>query len=155
MSESYNRGGGVPGLVDVTDATMRALLGTRCLSSPGLAIGTTSAAAVKIANTTTYIINGVFYSKTTAEIAFTNTTVLADGGTAYYLVCLNAAGSGLIVNGSAITGDLPSVPAGYCPIGYVKVVTSGADFTPGTTELSAATVTDTYVNISVLPTTLS
>ena len=153
MAETYNRQSGVPGLQDVQSAVMRQLVGTRCLSSAGLAIGTSSAAAVKIANTVTYSIGGVIYTKTTAEIAFTDTTVQADGTTKYYLLSLNAAGTGLISTGTA--NDLPNPPADYCPIGYVKVVCDGAAFTPGTTLLSASGITDTYVNITVLPLSLS
>jgi hypothetical protein len=46
---------------------------------------------------------------------------------------------------------LPDVDAGYSPVGIIKVATSGAAFVPGTTDLGAGTVTDTYYNVGVLP----
>lgn len=44
-----------------------------------------------------------------------------------------------------------NVPDTVCPVGVIKVATSGADFTPGTTDLGAGTVTDTYYDVSVVP----
>jgi hypothetical protein len=132
---------------------MRHLLGTRCLSSAGLAIGSGDATKLKIANTVTFMIDGVIYTKTTAEIVFTDVTVQPISTTCYYLLSLDSGGNGVITTGTA--NALPDPPAGFCPVGYVKVVTDGTGtFVPATDDLSDAAVTDTYVNIGVLPTTL-
>jgi hypothetical protein len=151
--ESYNKGSGIPALSDVDSATMRTLLGTQCLGTAGLVIGSSAATAVKIANTVPYKIANVLYSKTTAEIAHTDLTVQAADTTKYYLLSLNAAGTGVITQGTATT--LPAVPADNCPIGYIKVVTVAVTFTPGTDSHAAAGVTTTYTNISQLPLTLA
>ena len=87
--------------------------------------------------------------------------------TVFYLVSVNAAGTVAVSQGSyagqAITygsdlskiivgsGDVPELPAGYCPIGVVKVVTGATTFTPGTTALDAASVTATYKDVSLVP----
>lgn len=142
-------------LSDVNHAALRELLGTRVTAKAGLAIGAGDAAKVLIGNTVEYQIAGVMYSKTTAEIAFTDTTVQAISTTKFYLVCLNAAGTGLIVNGTAGEG-LPATPDDYCPIGYVKVVTDATGtFVPATDDLSDAAVTDTYVDLAVKPVSVS
>lgn len=156
MSESYNLGDGRPSLGDIESATMRAMLGTRCFTSPALVIGSGDASKVKIASTVNYCIDNVMYVKTTAEIAFTDLTVQPIASTRYYLLSLNAAGTGVITTGTAT--DLPAVPADNCPIGYVKIITDAdSTFTPATTDLDAATTftSVTYVNISQMPLTLS
>lgn len=151
MAEDYNRESGIPGLKDAQSAVMRILLGTRCDSAAGLTIGSSSAAKLKIANTVQYCIGGVRYSVTTEEVAFTDTTVQPISSTRYYVLCYNAAGTGLIVNGTNGT-DLPNVPAGYCPVGYAKLVTDATGtFVPATDDLSDAAVTDTFADIAVLP----
>jgi len=133
----------------------------RCLSDPGLCIGSASAAKVKIANTTKYLHNGVFKSKSSAEVAFTATThdIPADADTiqeACYLVCLNAAGTPTLHMGEIASGSgnalLPEIPEGLTPIGYVRIaVAAGStDFDAGSDELSAAHLTDTYVNLGFL-----
>jgi hypothetical protein len=150
--ETYNRSGDSKSLSDVTNAVIRSQLGTRAFSSAGLTYGSSAATAVKIANTVPYCIDNVLYSKTTAEIAFTDLTVQAAATTCYYLLSLDSAGTGTLTTGSAL--GLPACPADQCPIGYVKIVTdSDSTFTPGTTELSAATTFDsvTYVNLSQMP----
>ena len=53
------------------------------------------------------------------------------------------------------TGGIPALPAGYCPIGAIKVKTAAATtFTPGTTALDAAGLTVTFTDLSQLPLTL-
>lgn len=134
----------------------------RCLGSPGLVIGTSSTAAVKIANTTPYLWGGQFKSKTTAEIAFTATVddIPSNASSAQerlYVLGLDAAGNGKLIGGaiaSTAGGALypePSAYAGYTPIGAVRVLcASGTGFVAGTTALSAAGITATYYNIGFL-----
>jgi hypothetical protein len=130
----------------------------QALSSAGLAIGTGSAAAVKIGNTVTYLNGGVFKSKTTAEVAFTATTHdIAPHATlvqeAVYLVCLAADGTPTLVMGAIASGSgaaiVPEATAGTTPIGYCRVaVAAGATLFDASTDLlSAAHITDTYVNL--------
>lgn len=131
------------------------------LSAAGLAIGTTSAAAVKISNTVTYLIDGVFKSKTTAEVAFTATThdIAADAAAvqeAVYLVTLAADGTPTLTMGTIASGAgnaaLPDAPTDEAVIGHVRVaVAAGAtDFDAGTDLLSAAHLTVTYTDTGLL-----
>lgn len=137
-------------LKNLVSTVMRFLIGTRAFTSGVLAVGTT-ASKIKTTAAINYCIDGVMYVKAATDdlFTFTDTTELADGDTCFYLLCLDATGAALIVNGTDTA--LPACPSGYCPVGYVKIVTSGAAFTPGTTLLSASTVTDTYVNLSTMP----
>lgn len=104
---------------------------------------------------------------TTADPAYVqpiNSTVL-------YILALNAAGTVAVVQGTyagqqvtygsdlskivTAGGGVPTLPAGYTPIGAVKVATNGvATFTPGTTLLDAAGLTVTYFDLALLPVTL-
>ncbi len=49
------------------------------------------------------------------------------------------------------SGAVPDVPAGFTAIGVLKVVTTTATFTPGTTLLDAAGVLVTYFDVALLP----
>lgn len=134
---------------------LRSLLDTYCMSAPLLVIGSGDAKKIKTTNTVTYCIDGVIYTKATAETVFTDTTVQAISTTHFYLLSVNAAGTLVITNGLAGEG-LPDTPADYCPIGYVKVVTDATGtFVPATDDLSDAAVTDTYVDIARKPATVS
>jgi hypothetical protein len=151
MAEDYNRESGIPGLKDAQSAVMRVLLGTRAATKGGLVIGSGDAKKLKIANTVEYSIGGVAYKVTTEEVDFTDVTIQPISSTRYYVLCYNAAGTGLIVNGKNDT-DLPNVPATHCPVGYAKLVTDATGtFVPATDDLSDAAVTDTFADITVLP----
>lgn len=53
-----------------------------------------------------------------------------------------------VVASSAADPDLPQVPAGYAPFGYCKIVTAAAAvFVPDTTNMDAADVTTTFVDL--------
>lgn len=122
------------------------------LAAPGLVIGSTSTAAVKIANTTKYVCGGVCCSKTTAEIAFTagSASNIATGYETVFALQLNASGTGTLVPGTTALGSgnalYPENPAnGYCVIGYVRVYNNtGSAFTAGTTGLDTSGLTVTY-----------
>lgn len=133
-------------------------MGNRALSAAGLAIGTGSAAQVKITNTVTFLSDGVFKSKTTAEVAFTATThdIPANASAvqeAVYLVMLAADGTPSLVMGTIASGSgnakLPEIPATGTPIGYLRLaVAAGATaFDASTDLLSAGHLTDTYVDL--------
>jgi len=61
----------------------------------------------------------------------------------------------LSLRGSGVAkgdGLVPSIPAGFLPVGLIKVVTGSAAFTPATTALDAANITFTFYDIGgVLP----
>ena len=174
-------------LSKVRDAELRRLLGNQCLSKVTLAINAGSAATIKTTGATIFSIDGVLYTKAALlaqSFAVThNACGEAVGGdqppayvqpvltTVFYLVCLNAAGTVAIVQGSyegqsiAYPNDLskvltgkggrPKEPEGYTAIGVVKIALAGAaTFTPGTTALDAANVTATYYDVSRLPASL-
>ena len=75
---------------------------------------------------------------------------------------VDAAGTPSIINGTPVlTASItagtakalfPEVPSTQCIIGGIKVETDSTHtFTPATTELSAAGITDTYYNLSCVP----
>jgi hypothetical protein len=127
------------------------------LTAAGLTEGT-NAATFKTANTLTYTNNGVFKSKNaTDNIAFStgHTTV------GQYQACLF--GVWIDVDGNVTTSQGPIVTAGDpCPVpgapaanrtlvGLIKVTTGATTFIPGTTDLGAVGVTDTYSDCMVMP----
>ena len=113
---------------------------TDVFTSPGLVIGTSSTAAVKIANTTTFKLLGQFYSKTTAEIAFTATAAnnIANGYEQVFMLTLDYGGNGLLIPGSpslgAGTALLPERPA------PVLLTTTSAITATGSQSVSVANV---------------
>lgn len=153
---------------------------TLCLAAAGLAEGT-AANTIKTVNNITYTIDGRFYSKAATDdiaISFTGPSVYqaptgvgsinggftggTNGSTRLYLVCLNAAGAvsivpGKIVDTAALAAgtvslDFPDAPRGVCPIGAMRIaVTAGTTFIPGSTDLSASGVTDTFYDLMDVP----
>ena len=121
----------------------------RLISSPNLAIGSTSAAKVKH-DAFSFILDGAITEVATSEVAFTATTHdIVDGKEAIYVLSVDPSDSSLALTmGTAVASDAvaPDTPAGELKLGEVKVATSGANFDATTTLLSAATVTDTYTN---------
>jgi hypothetical protein len=128
------------------------------LSTGGLAIGSSSKAKVKIASTVNYLSDGVFKTKTTAEVAFTATThdIAANAASvqeACYLLTLAANGDPTLTMGAIATGSgnalLPEIPATGTPIGYVRIAIAAGStkFDASTDELDAAHITDTYVDL--------
>jgi len=135
--------------------------GNVCLSTPGLVIGTTSAAEVRIASTTAFLNKGIFKSKTAAEVGFTATThdIAADAvlvQEACYLVSLQADGTPVLTMGAIADGAgnavIPSTPAGETAIGYLRlaVAAGSTDFDASTDLLSAGHLTDTFYSLSSL-----
>jgi hypothetical protein len=179
-------------LFDIMNQGGRTAHGNFNLNKAVLAINGAGAATVKTTNALSYVIDGVQYSASAlaaksiavthdwqgkavaAANAATATAVPAYvqpvSTTAYYLLCVNAAGTIAVVQGSyagqAIsyapgdpskvlvgTGNTPVEPAGYTAFGLIKVVTNGsATFTPGTTLLDAAGLTVSYFDLARVPT---
>lgn len=154
MSESYNRSGGTKTLTDITNAVMRAQIGTRNYLSGQLAIGGT-ATKVKLAAAIDFSIDNVLYHKAITDDFFVHTdlTVQAADTTKYYLLTIDASGDDHVTQGTAT--ELPAVPADQCPVGYLKVVTVAVTFTPATDSHAKSGVTTTYVNLAQMPLTLS
>jgi len=135
------------------------LKGDYLISKPGLTVGTTDAADIKNA-AFDYTINGVKIEKAAGETAFAGTEdAIPSTGDLYgaFRVVIDAAGTVTIQEAAAnATGyatavlalaGLPAVPADKAALGTVTVLAAdGTAFTPGTTELSAANITDAYVD---------
>ena len=122
----------------------------RVLTSPTVAIGTSSKAKIKT-SAFTYLKDGVITSVAGAETAFTATTHdLADGEEAVYVLSLLPSNDSFVVTmGTAVVSDddsavVPATPDGNIKLGEVLIATDGAAFDASTTLLDAATVTDTY-----------
>jgi hypothetical protein len=119
------------------------------LGSTTLAIGTTSAAAVKVTNASYALVGGALVAISAAEVPLTGINV-ADGASNAVGIFVNAAGVLSAVAGTphaTVAGIvLPQANATRALLGYVIITSSGAVFTGGTTLLSAGTVTDVYIN---------
>ena len=138
-------------LANLFHTVTKFLVGTRNMGNAAIAIGTTKS-KIKTAAAIDYSIGGVAYTKAATDdlFVFTDVTVQPVGTTRYYLLGLDKDGASVVTTGTAT--ELPDVPAGSCPVGYVKIVTDATHtFTQATTLLDAAGVTATYVNIAVPP----
>ena len=124
-------------------------------NSAGLDIASTTT-NVETNATVSYTVDGVFYSAApSASIAVPAMSAQPVSTYAKYLVAINAAGTFLITRGNISAfealAELPALTTGYAPIGYFQVLTnSSTTFTPGTTGLDNAGITDTYVNIGAM-----
>lgn len=146
---------------DITKAELKELLGDRCLGNAGIAIGTTKS-KVKTVNAVPYCIGGKAYTLAATDDLFVHTdlTVQPASTTRAYLLCVNAAGTALVVREvgppsfspgtrKATSGKVPPLPAGYAPIGVLVIVTGASNtYTPATTLNDAAGITATYINLS-------
>lgn len=134
---------------------IEALNGDRLLSSPTLAIGTTSAAKVKYADLI-WQIDGMRYRIAAGEVAFTATDHdIADPDTnpreAIYVLSAGAGASSVTItkgsDAAAGAATAPATPAGHIKFGEVLIQHNGsAIFDASTDELSAAHLTDTYTS---------
>ena len=131
------------------------------LTDPGVVIGSSSAAKMKITNTTKFLNGGIFKSKSTAEVAFTATThdITADADTiqeACYLLTVAAGGTATITKGTTVDGSgnakLPAIPSGGTPFGYLRlaVAAGSTDFNASSDDLSDGHLTDTFYSIGFL-----
>ena len=134
------------------------------LGSAVLAEGT-NANTFKTTAIVHYSIAGDMYTKAaTDNIAFATAgdafVAQADLTSCLYRVLINAAGTVVVRQGTAILTasigpDTPLVPpagkASHITLGFIRVDNSGGTFTPASTDLGAATVTDTYWNRQSMP----
>jgi hypothetical protein len=136
--------------------------GNVSLTAAGLAEGTNSA-TFKTSNTLTFTINGVFKSKSaTDNLTFSSGhTALAASQACLFGVWIDGSGNVSTSQGPIVaSGDpcpVPGLPAGSVEsdpvalVGLIKVTTGATTFTPGTTDLGAANVTDAYYDCMVMP----
>ena len=132
--------------------------GYASLTAAGLTEGT-NAATFKTANTLTYTSNGVFKSKNaTDNLTFSaGHTALAASQACLFGVWINAAGTVSTSQGPIVAaGDpcpVPGAPAANLTlVGLIKVTTDASTtFTPGTTDLGAAGITDAYSDCMRMP----
>lgn len=143
--------------VDLTIDLIRAIrtaMSNVTLTTPGLAIGSSSKAKVLTA-AFNYTINGTNYQKASVETAFTATThdITHNAGGArerFYLYSINAAGTITVTagtQGAVGSGTIPSLPSGECPIGLLRLeVNTSTDFDASTDLLDAGHITDEYTS---------
>ena len=126
-----------------------------CLSKAGLSIDA-NANDVETDNAIVFTIAGIAYTLAAqaaidiSAVAGYTPTALATAFQRIYLFHVTSAGTIGITEGTAhaTAAVCPATPAGKVAFGYVKVVNaSGGDFTFGTTELTAAGITATYVDL--------
>lgn len=147
--------------INYFENVIRRSLLNRAYSSAGLVIGTSSTAAVKIANTVTYTVNGVFCSKTTAEVAFTTAANIPANAASVqeqlFLLTLDASGNATLTGGGISTGagtalypELPALPNTVIGGVRIAVAAGSTSFVGGTTALSNGALTVTYYNLTDL-----
>lgn len=129
--------------------------GNLTLASAGLATATTTT-QYKTANTITYLLNGIFGSKTaTDNQAFSaGSAVVPLGKACVFAVWYDGTNfsttQGAIVDNDSTLIPVPPFNPGKVLVGLIKVVTTSALFTPGTTVLGTGN-TVTYFNAGMLP----
>lgn len=164
----------------VQSVDARKAIGTRAMTKATLA-GSGAAATVSTTGTNTIIVDGTFvsfaawtvqaitvtHSMFGAAVAVQPAYVQPLATVVHYVVCMRAAGTVGVVQGSysgqAIaavsgvtqattgTGGLPILPDGYAPIGIIKITTTSSTFTAGTTLWNAGGFTAAFSDVSVLP----
>lgn len=157
VREMLNKISSIPakaGLGDILEELIQASQ-NYTIDDPGLAIGTVSAAEVKIVTATVkYVAQNEFKSIATQEVAFTATDHdVADGSNANFLLTVNNAGTVAIIKGPDTTGTAvdPAIPDDVAVLGRVNIAASGAIFNATTDLLSAGHITDTYTDLSGRP----
>ncbi|OQB18158.1 MAG: hypothetical protein BWY14_01004 [Parcubacteria group bacterium ADurb.Bin192] len=121
------------------------------LNTGGLAIGSSSKAAVKIANTVYAMIDGALVKKTTAEVALSGTVTNAKFNV--YVLSMDASGTvtaSMGTEGATIGAVVfPTVPDDEVVLGFVIVNPTGTgNFVGGTTALDDATVAPNAVYVN-------
>lgn len=154
---------------------------TLCLAAAGLAEGTNANTIKTANNVTYTIDGRFYSKNATDNIAisYSGATVYqaaaggiqavnggftggVNGSTRIYLICLDADGAVSIVPGQIVDSAelaagrvalmFPDAPRGVCPIGAMRIaLTAGTAFTPGSTDLSASGVTDTWYDLMDVP----
>ena len=142
-------------LESVKDQVLARMSQCRLMTLPGLAEATTVAGQIKHNLLEAFVDGiGVSVAAATDKAWGAGLSNVGDGKKALFLLTLTAAGAISGARSEAVDNAdadpvLPSVPAGETPFGTIKIVnTSGADFVPGTTDLSAAGIAATFADVS-------
>ena len=131
------------------------LAGDGLISLPGVKLGSTADLVANVAFD--YIVNGIRYTKAADAVGVEPGTdvvpqnkygaVAADIGINGTVDIIDAADNATgYANAAAAIADIPAVAADHVRMGTVTVVKSDGDFTFGTTEFSAANVTDVFTD---------
>jgi hypothetical protein len=118
----------------------------------------TNANTIKTATAVDFCVNGVIYNKAaTDNIAVDAGEEQAVSTFCKYLVSIIADGTVAVTKGNdAATAALalvPALPADSAPLGYFQIATDAATtFTAGSTDLGAAGITETFVDLSSVAT---
>jgi len=120
------------------------------LTACGSAQATTTT-KVKTTNTLTYLIDGVFKSKTATDNFWTLTgtavTAGGSGATMHYALCIDGSGAASVIQGPTNQGSTTvwtpapanMMPNDLCVAAVLKIaLTAGTTFTPGTTNVATA-----------------
>lgn len=132
------------------------------LTPPGLAIGSSSKKAVKVANAVNYLESGTPKLKAGAEVAFTATTHdIAVHATLVqervFLVTISGSGVYTLTAGTIATGAgvavAPAIPTGHHKLGTVRIAVAGGvvPFDATTDDLDAVHLTVTYTDATEPP----
>ena len=132
------------------------------MSAAGCAVSGAAEADVKFANTVTYAIGGVIKTKSTATVDMSaQTTPALDDQAAdtqcNYLICINAAGTAYVVQGTPsadadTAAEWPATPAGsVCVGGFVVKNEMTYKYVPGTTAWNATNLTETFYDFTASP----
>ncbi|MFA6271318.1 MAG: hypothetical protein WC657_09025 [Candidatus Paceibacterota bacterium] len=142
--------------------------GTMCITKAGLAIGdgakTGPCIASPVGAGVDFAIDGRLYHKADAGtvLPLTAATAQAVSTSCLYLIQVDSSLAVTSVKGrEVLTADItagndvlewPEPAVDKCPIGAVRVDTDSAHtFTPGTTALDAAGITETYYDLMTVP----
>lgn len=111
------------------------------------------AKGIKTANTVLFSLDGHAGSKAaTNNIALTGSAIPASSYR-WWLVTVDTSGNFTATPGTDNKNVLPDIPASQSVVGAFKIATAAATtFTPGTTGLNSTGITDTYYDLSVVPT---
>lgn len=149
----------VAGMSNATDRSImskvQSAIVDQLLSSGGLAIGSTSTADVRIANTCHALINGDLVRRTAVEVDLVGTVTNARFNV--YVIVMNSAGTCSSIMGTESTtiGGVvfPTIPANNAVVGFVIINPTGTgNFVGNTTALSDATVVPNAVYINTVGT---
>ena len=149
-------------VLEVVNPIRTALVGDNLWTTAALAVGTVGSNIGT--GQVTYNINQGQYYKAAASTTPSNSAV-PDGtwgllqveiGTNGTIDIMSAAanGTGYSTYAKAVAAK-PTIQADHVELGYAVFYTSGANFTPGSTSFSAATVSTTFVNATTTLSTLN
>ncbi len=157
MPKTITKGHDAMGQKELRDALEKIQIAIvdQLLSSGGLAIGSSSKKAVRVASTCYALIDGVLVRKTAAEVALAGTVVNATFNV--FVISMNASGTLKATMGTAgaTLGAVvfPTIPANEVVLGFAIVNPTGTgNFVGGTTDLDDATVVPNAVYVNTVGT---